>query len=109
MIKYKRLKSWVIFYAPILIDLCVIIILGIKFLDFGTERIFFFDLDILNNKKLLFVLFSASSWLVSTYLMNFYKTDRNSTEFRILTLILKQFLLFLSHFAVALLLRFKKF
>ncbi|MBT8324770.1 MAG: exopolysaccharide biosynthesis polyprenyl glycosylphosphotransferase [Winogradskyella sp.] len=94
MVSNKRNKLWLIWFVPIVIDICVVSFFGLKYLDFGTEKVYFFNVDYLNNKEFLFVAFTAVSWIISTYFIKFYKIDRYTTDFKILSLLLKQFLLF---------------
>lgn len=90
--KFKRGRySW--FLRPLLIifDLFVINFLAYKLLNFNSENLYFFSLDFFNNKNLLYLIYSIVFWLISTYLLKFYKVYRYTSLLNILSLIIKQF------------------
>ena len=78
----------------ILFDLCIINILGYYFFNFNEENLYFFPSDALNNKHILFLIYSSILWLISTYSIKFYNVFRFTTVFKILSLLLKQGIIF---------------
>lgn len=93
--EYKRGRySWLL--RPILIayDLCVINFFAYYFLNFNAENLYFFSTDFLNNKNVLYLFYSSILWLFSTYLLKFYKVYRHTSFLNILSLLVRQFLVY---------------
>ena len=78
----------------ILFDLCIINTLGYYFFNFNEENLYFFSSDTLNNKHFLFLIYSSLLWLISAYSIKFYNVFRFTTVFKILSLLLKQGIIF---------------
>ena len=93
--EYKRGRySWLLRPLLIVYDLLVINIFAFYFLNLNDENLHFFSSDILNNKNLLFALYSTILWLSSSFILNFYKVYRYTSALNILSLLVKQFLVF---------------
>jgi len=78
----------------LVMDIGIINFLAIKLLDLGEGKVYFFKNDFLNNKKLLFAIFSIISWLFISSLSKFYRVHRYTSVISIIGLIIKQFALF---------------
>jgi len=74
----------------ILFDLSVINIFVLFFFDLNSENLYFFSNDFLNNKHLLFVVYSSLFWLITAFVFNFYEVYRYTSILNILSLITKQ-------------------
>lgn len=93
--EYRRGRfSWLLRPFLIVYDLSILNLFAYYLLDFNFSELYFFSTDILNNKNLLFALYSTVSWLFSSFLTRFYKVFRFTSVFNIYTLLFKQFLLF---------------
>ncbi|MEN3323827.1 exopolysaccharide biosynthesis polyprenyl glycosylphosphotransferase [Mariniflexile soesokkakense] len=91
--EYKRGRySWLLRPVLILYDLLVINIFAFYFLNLNDENLYFFSSSILNNKNLLYALYSTILWLSSSFILNFYKVYRYTSALNILSLLVKQFL-----------------
>ena len=88
--KYSSL-IWVI---QISLDIFIVSFLAFKLLNLGDDRIYFFSFDFLNNKYFLFFIYATTSWITSSYLLNFYQSTRHSSWITIFTTLVKQFLFF---------------
>ena len=58
------------------------------------KNYFFFDISLLNNKHLLYTIYSSVFWLITSFLLKFYEVYRYTSAFNIISLLIKQFLLF---------------
>nr|WP_255449786.1 exopolysaccharide biosynthesis polyprenyl glycosylphosphotransferase [Seonamhaeicola sediminis] len=63
-------------------------------LDFNDGSLYFFSSDFLNNKNLLYCIYSVLLWLISTFFINFYKVYRYTSVLKIFSLLVKQFLIY---------------
>ncbi|WP_299548792.1 exopolysaccharide biosynthesis polyprenyl glycosylphosphotransferase [Seonamhaeicola sp.] len=86
--------SWLLRPVLIVYDIFIINVLAYYMLNFNDESLHFFSLDFLNNKYLLYALYSIFFWLVSAFLLNFYKVYRYTSILNICALLIKQFLVF---------------
>ncbi|WP_346883534.1 exopolysaccharide biosynthesis polyprenyl glycosylphosphotransferase [uncultured Algibacter sp.] len=84
--------SWLLRPLLIIYDISVINILAYFLLNFNDEDLYLFSLEFLNNKHVLYVVYSSFFWLISTYALNFYKVYRYSSIVNIVSLLVKQFL-----------------
>lgn len=93
--EYKRGRySWLLRPALIVYDVFVLNFLAFYFLNFNDEALYFFSSDLLNNKKLLYVIYSTSFWLITTLIFKFYRVYRYTSAFSIILLLVKQFIVF---------------
>ena len=93
--EFKRGRySWILRPILIIYDLSVLNILAYYLLSFNDENLYLFSSKFLNNKNLLYLIYSVSLWLLSTYLLNFYKVYRYTSLLNILSLIVKQFFVY---------------
>lgn len=76
----------------ILFDLSVINLLALYFFDFNQDRLYFFSNEILNNKHILFIIYSILLWLLSAFLLRFYNVYRFTSFLNLMSLLIKQFL-----------------
>jgi putative colanic acid biosynthesis UDP-glucose lipid carrier transferase len=93
--EFKRGRySWVL--RPILrvYDLFIINLLAYNLLSFNSQNLYFFSSNLLNNKHLLFLVYSVVFWLLSTLLLKFYNVYRYTSLLNILSLLVKQFFTF---------------
>ncbi|WP_179353373.1 exopolysaccharide biosynthesis polyprenyl glycosylphosphotransferase [Winogradskyella vidalii] len=86
--------SWVLRPLLIIYDLFIINLLAYKLLNFNSEELYFFSYELLNNKNILYLIYSTVFWLLSTHLLNFYKVYRYTSLLDVLSLILKQFFVY---------------
>lgn len=87
-------------YSPLLrpfliiCDLFIINALAYNLLSINDENLYFFSIEFLNNKYLLYSVYSIVLWLISAKLLNFYNVYRYTSFLNILSLLFKQFLVF---------------
>jgi len=90
---FKRGRySWVLRPILIIYDLFIINVFAYNLLSFNSQELYFFSSDIFNNKHLLYLVYSITFWLLSTYLLKFYNVYRYTSLLNILSLIVKQFI-----------------
>lgn len=93
--EYKRGRySWLLRPILIIFDLLVINVLAFYFFNFNQSSLYYFDIQILNNKHFLYVVYSIFFWMISTSLLRFYEVYRYTSSINIISLIIKQFLAF---------------
>ncbi len=92
-LKSKR-NLWLNWVVQLSLDILIVNFLAFKLLDFGDDRIYFFSYDFLNNKYLLFIIYSSIAWTITSLLAKFYQISRHSSGIAIMTLLLKQILAF---------------
>lgn len=93
--EYKRGRySWLLRPLLIIYDLFIINFLAFEYLNLNEGNLYFFSLELLNDKNLLFVIYSFVLWTISTYLIGFYKVYRYTSTLNIIILLIKQFLVF---------------
>lgn len=94
--EYKRGRfSWLLRPLLIALDIFVINLFADYLLNLNDLRLHFFSLEIFNNKQLLYFIYTTVFWLISTLLLKFYKVYRYTSLINIITLLFKQFLVFL--------------
>lgn len=86
--------SWLI--RPILMsfDIFIVNLLAYYFLNFNEENLHFFSSTVFNNKHLIYIAYSIVFWLLSTSFISFYNVYRYTSVLNILSLLIKQFLIF---------------
>lgn len=90
--EYRRGRfSWLLRPFLIFYDLFIINAFAYYFFDFNDSDLYFFSYELLNNKHLLYLIYSVITWLISTYLIKFYKVYRYTSLLNIIYLIIKQF------------------
>ena len=93
--EYKRGRySWLLRPFLIIIDLLVINTFAFYFFNFNEEGLHFFSNTYLNNKYLLYIIYSIVFWLASSFLLKFYSVYRYTSALNIISLIFKQFLVY---------------
>ncbi|RAJ17914.1 exopolysaccharide biosynthesis polyprenyl glycosylphosphotransferase [Olleya aquimaris] len=93
--EYKRGRySWLLRPFLIIFDITVINVLAFYFFNFNEANLYFFSSAFLNNKHLLYIVYSIVLWLVSTSFLKFYHVYRYTSTINIISLIIKQFLVF---------------
>lgn len=91
--EYKRGRySWLLRPILILYDLLVLNFFAFNLLNFNDENLYFFSLKLLNNKDLLYAVYSTVLWLASTCFLGFYKIYRHTSALNIVSILFKQFL-----------------
>ncbi|WP_179318735.1 exopolysaccharide biosynthesis polyprenyl glycosylphosphotransferase [Winogradskyella helgolandensis] len=86
--------SWVLRPFLIIYDLFVINFLAFYLLNFNSQELYFFSYELFNNKNILYLLYSVIFWLLSTHFLKFYKVYRYTSLLDILSLILKQLVVY---------------
>ena len=86
--------SWLLRPILIIYDIFVINFFVHYLLNFNDENLYFFSFNLFNNKYYLFFVYSVILWLISSNLLNFYKVYRYTSLLNILSLLIKQFLVF---------------
>ncbi|WP_303316556.1 exopolysaccharide biosynthesis polyprenyl glycosylphosphotransferase [Flavivirga abyssicola] len=84
--------SWLLRPFLIVCDIFIINIFAYYLLNFNDEKLFFFSIRWLNDKHLLYVIYSIVCWLSTTFLLKFYKVYRYTSAQSIISLLIKQFL-----------------
>ena len=93
--EFKRGRySWLLRPILIVYDIFVINYLAFCFLNLNENNLYFFSFNFLNNKHLLYFIYSLVLWLISTVFLNFYKVYRYTSFLNIMSLLIKQFLVF---------------
>ncbi len=93
--EYKRGRySWLLRPFLVIFDIAVINVLAFYFFDFNEENLYFFSYDFLNNKHFLYLIYSVELWILSTSLMSFYKVYRYTSLLNVMSLIMKQLLVY---------------
>ncbi len=92
---YKRGRySWLLRPTLMMYDLLVIIILALCLLNSNNENLIFPPLPFFNNRNILFLSYSITSWLFSTQLLKFYNVYRYTSVLNISSLLVKQFVIY---------------
>lgn len=86
--------SWLIRPLLVFFDLFVINLLAFYSFNFNEENLHFFSSAYLNNKHLLYIVYSFLFWMFSTSFISFYSVYRYTSALNILSLLVKQFLIF---------------
>lgn len=93
--EYKRGRySWLLRPFLISIDLLVINSIALYFFNFNDKTLYFFSNSYLNNKFLIYIIYSVVFWLASTFFIKFYNVYRYTSALNIISLIFKQFLVY---------------
>jgi putative colanic acid biosynthesis UDP-glucose lipid carrier transferase len=86
--------SWLIRPLLVFLDLCIINLLAFYYFNFNEENLHFFSSVFFNNKHLLYIIYSIIFWFFSTAFISFYRVYRYTSALNIVSLLIKQFLLF---------------
>ncbi|MEP5338914.1 MAG: exopolysaccharide biosynthesis polyprenyl glycosylphosphotransferase [Algibacter sp.] len=86
--------SWLLRPFLILYDVFIINIFAYYFLSFNNEKLYFFSTKLFNDKYVLYAIYSVSFWLLSAFILKFYKVYRYTSFLNILSLLIKQFLVY---------------
>lgn len=93
--EYKRGRySWLLRPFLTIFDLIVINILAFYYFNFNEANLYFFSSAFFNNKHLLYIIYSIVFWMLTTSYISFYRVYRYTSALNILSLLVKQFLLF---------------
>jgi len=87
--------SWLMRPFLVVFDLLIINFLAYYSFNFNKDNLFFFSSAFFNNKHLLFIIYSIVFWMFSTSFISFYRVYRYTSVLNILSLLVKQFLIFL--------------
>lgn len=91
--EFKRGRySWLMRPFFIVFDLTIINILAFYFFSFNDRKMYFFSSTFLNNKHLLFIVYTVILWLASSFFLKFYKVYRYTSLLKILSLLVKQYI-----------------
>ena len=91
--EYKRGRySWVLRPFLIAYDITILNVFAYYFFNLNDKSLYFFSYEWLNDKHLIYALYSSSLWLLSTYFLKFYKVYRYTSLINIISLLMKQFL-----------------
>lgn len=86
--------SWLLRPFLIVYDIFIINIFAYYLLDFNRETLYFFSVDLFNNKHILYIGYSILFWVSSSFLLKFYKVYRFTSILNILSLLVRQFLVY---------------
>lgn len=86
--------SWLLRPILIILDLLVLNFFAFYFFSFNDQKLYLFKLEILNDKHLLYIIYSILFWLLATHILKFYNVYRFTTLLNILSLLLKQSLIY---------------
>ncbi len=90
---FKRGRySWILRPILIIYDLVIINVFAYNLLSFNSQDLYLFSSDIFNNKHLIYLVYSITFWLLSTFFLKFYDVFRYTSLLKILSLIVKQFI-----------------
>ena len=93
--EYKRGRySWLLRPFLIVFDISIINILAFYYFNFNEQNLYFFSSLFLNNRHLIYIVYSVVFWLFSTSLLSFYRVYRYTSVLNILSLLVKQLLVF---------------
>lgn len=84
--------SWLLRPFYVIFDLFVINIFVFWFFDFNDQDLYFFNSPFWNNKHLLFIIYTAIFWPLSSFFLKFYNVYRFTSVPHILSLLIKQLL-----------------
>lgn len=87
--------SWLLRPALIVYDIFIIIFFAYDLLNLNDENLYFFSSDFFNNKQTLYLIYSILFWVLSTMLLKFYEVYRYTSLLNIISLLVKQFIVFL--------------
>jgi len=94
--EYRRGRfSWLLRPFLIIYDIAVVNILAYYLLNLGEGEVYFFSNKFFNNKYLIYFFYSTSLWLISSFALKFYKVYRYTSFLNILSLLFKQFVVYL--------------
>lgn len=94
--EYKRGRfSWLLRPVLIVFDIFIINIFAYYLLSFNDQDLYFFSSKVFNNKQLLYLIYSILFWILSSMLLNFYEVYRYTSLLNIISLLFKQFIVFL--------------
>ena len=94
--EYKRGRfSWLLRPALIVYDIFIINFFAYYLLNLNDQDLYFFSLDFFNNKQTLYLIYSILFWVSSTILLKFYEVYRYTSLLNIISLLVKQFVVFL--------------
>jgi len=94
--EYRRGRfSWLLRPFLISYDIAIVNILAYYFLNLGEGEVYFFSNDFFNNKYLIYFVYSTILWLISSFALKFYKVYRYTSFLNILSLLFKQFVVYL--------------
>ncbi|MEJ6791707.1 MAG: exopolysaccharide biosynthesis polyprenyl glycosylphosphotransferase [Lacinutrix sp.] len=86
--------SWLIRPLLVFLDLFIINLLAFYYFNFNQDNLYFFSSVFFNNKHLLFIVYCVIFWMFSTSFISFYRVYRYTSALNILSLLIKQFLIF---------------
>lgn len=86
--------SWLIRPLLVFLDLFIINFFAYYFFNFNAENLHLFSSAFFNNKHLLYIAYSVFFWMLSTSFIGFYNVYRYTSVLNILSLLIKQFLIF---------------
>ncbi|WP_179375505.1 exopolysaccharide biosynthesis polyprenyl glycosylphosphotransferase [Winogradskyella wichelsiae] len=93
--EFKRGRySWVLRPVLIVSDLVILNIFSVVLLKFNKQDLYFFPIELFNDKNVLYLIYSIVFWLLSTHFLKFYKVYRYTSLLNILSLIIKQFFVY---------------
>lgn len=93
--EYKRGRySWLLRPFLMIFDVFVINILAFFFINLNQNNLYFFSSNALNNKYILFLVYSTLFWVLISFVLKFYHVYRYSSALNIFVLLLKQFFVY---------------
>ncbi len=93
--EFKRGRySWLLRPFLILFDISVVNSLAFRYFNFNTHDLTAFTSHYFESKAVIFIIYSVVFWIFSTTILNFYRVYRYTSVITVLSLIIKQFLVF---------------
>ena len=93
--EFKRGRySWLLRPFLIIFDISVVNALAFYYFSFQGEELTHFTVDYFESKAVIFVIYSTIFWIFSSTILNFYRVFRYTSVITVLSLIIKQFLVF---------------
>ncbi|MEZ4796947.1 MAG: exopolysaccharide biosynthesis polyprenyl glycosylphosphotransferase [Flavobacteriaceae bacterium] len=87
--------SWLMRPILTIFDLAVINIFAYYYLNLGEEEAYFFKSKILNNKYVIYFIYSSVLWVFSTYYTQFYNVYRFTSLVKVFAILVKQFFVYI--------------
>ncbi len=87
--------AWLLKPYLIIYDILIINIFAYYKLSFNDQNLYFFSSDLLNNKHLIYFIYTLIFWVTSTSFLKFYNVHRYSSTLNVISLLIKQFLAYM--------------
>ncbi|MBQ0769007.1 MAG: exopolysaccharide biosynthesis polyprenyl glycosylphosphotransferase [Bizionia sp.] len=93
--EFKRGRySWLLRPFLIIFDISIVNALAFYYFSFKSDELTDFSVHYFESKAVIFIIYSAIFWIFSSTILNFYRVFRYTSVITVLSLIIKQFLVF---------------